>query len=96
MSAVEIVGLASWVCGVLTGAAATAALSWRWRKPVVAKECPGPAAHVSDDDEEFAVTAQFANHAAAMHQQLSDYADHLADGDRALRERLQRFEGRIS
>ena len=40
-----------------------------------------------------AVAADFAVHASAVRRQVSEYADALAGGDQALRERLQRFEG---
>lgn len=45
-------------------------------------------------EQDFAVlTEDFRRHAGAMRQQVSDYADSLANGDRVLRERLRRFEG---
>lgn len=39
------------------------------------------------------IAAEFATHTAAVWSQVRTFADALADGDVALRERLRRFEG---
>lgn len=43
----------------------------------------------ADDDP---LAAEFAQHARAVRQQVTRYADLLADGDAVLRARLRRFE----
>lgn len=42
------------------------------------------------------IAGEFETHTAAVRQQVSEYADALADGDVDLRERLRRIEAGVS
>lgn len=55
--------------------------------------CPDPEAHELTENDREAVAADFAAHASAVRRQVSEYAEVLAGGDIALRERLRRIEG---
>jgi hypothetical protein len=76
--------------GVVVGSVVTLAGVLTWVK---ARRCPDPEAHELTDDDREAMAADFALHTSAVRQQVSDYADLLADGDVQLRERLRYFEG---
>lgn len=74
---------------MVAGAGVTAALWWHSeRQKVLANEAP-----VLDAQDRQVLADQFGDHVAAVHRQVSVYADQLADGDPELRERLRRIEG---
>lgn len=54
--------------------------------------CPDRSAHELTDQDRDDLAVEFAVHTSAARQSVSDYADRLADGDPALRERLRQFE----
>ena len=83
--------------GMLVGAlvaTVVAVLVARTRLRTVA--CPDPERHRLTDAEETSVAAEFAAHSMRVHEQLSTYADFLAEGDPELRERLRVFETGLS
>lgn len=74
--------------GLGGGLAASALVAlWAWRRGWIRTD------HVSvSSEQEDAVADEFRRHAEAVATQVSGFADHLADGDLVLRERLRRFE----
>ena len=92
MSGAVLSGLLGAVLGVLAGGGLVAAMR-RGQEPrasVVDLELDEETLQEIDRE---AVAADFAVHASAVRRQVSEYADALAGGDVALRERLRRFEG---
>lgn len=93
MSSVVLSGLLGAVLGVLAGGGIIAVVMRR------GQELQASVIDLQMDEETLqeidreAVAADFAVHASAVRRQVSEYADVLAGGDVALRERLRRFEG---
>ena len=54
--------------------------------------CSDVDAHVLGEDDRAEIAEQFKEHARAVREQISGYADLLAGGDPQLRERLRLFE----
>lgn len=82
--------LAGGVLGAAVGSVVTLAIVVTWGRAWL---CQEQAAHELTDGDRDAVAAEFAAHATAVRQQVSDYANLLAGGDTLLRERLRAFEG---
>lgn len=92
MSGVVLSGVLGAVLGALAGGGLVAVVTWRHgqQAPVIDLELDEETLQEIDRK---AVTVDFAAHASAVRRQVSEYADVLAGGDIALRERLRRFEG---
>lgn len=73
---------------VLGGAAGAAAM----RQVLRHRLCPDVGAHELNDDDCAEITKHFRQHARAVREQVSSFADALAEGDQQLRERLRLFE----
>lgn len=73
------------VLGGVAGAAVT-------HQALRARLCPEVDAHELNDDDRAEITEHFRQHARAVREQVSSFADTLADGDQQLRERLRLFE----
>lgn len=73
---------------VLGGAAGAAAM----RQVLRHRLCPDVDAHELSDADRTEITEHFRQHARAVREQVSSFADTLADGDQQLRERLRLFE----
>lgn len=97
MSAVEVAACVSWTTGMAAGAGLVAVFWWRSRRTQAVRSSSasvleGDVAVLSAADRQ-AVATQFAQHVSGVRRQVRAYADELADGDTALRERLRRVEG---
>lgn len=57
-----------------------------------ARLCPEVDAHELGDADRAEITEHFRQHTRAVRDQVSSFADALADGDQQLRERLRLFE----
>lgn len=85
MSAGWLVWTVGPALGALVGSiAGSLLLAWCQRRQTTSRE-------LSDEDRG-AVEATFVAHAGAVAAQVAVFADELADGDPALRERLRRLE----
>ncbi len=75
--------------GLLVGGAVGATgMRWHLRERL----CPDRDAHELSEDDRSQIAEQFKEHARAAQEQVSTFADALADGDVQLRERLRLFE----
>lgn len=93
MSGVVLSGLLGAVLGVLAGGGLVAVVMRCGREPQASVIDLDMAEETLQEIDREAVAADFAVHASAVRRQVSEYADALAGGDVALRERLRRFEG---
>ena len=93
MSGVVLSGLFGAVLGVLAGGGIVAGVMRRGQEPRTSVIDLEMAEETLQEIDREAVAADFAVHASAVRRQVSEYADALAGGDVALRERLRRFEG---
>jgi len=80
--------LTGFLAGAPTAAAATLCIGWLVNRN--SKQQEG-SADLTDEDRA-AIADDFVVHTKAVTQQVSTYADLLADGDVLLRERLRQFE----
>lgn len=81
--------VAALLAGVLLGGAVGRV---RWRRRRGGAACPDPEAHELNDNDRDQLTEEFRTHAAAVHRQVSKFADALASDDPVLRARLRQFE----
>ncbi|MGL4338983.1 MAG: hypothetical protein ACRCYU_17970 [Nocardioides sp.] len=89
-----ISGLAGLTAGIAVGVryaakiSALAARGWGGVTRLIRRD---PEVVLTDADRD-ALTTEFATHAASVRDQVSHFADELADGDPLLRARLRHFE----
>lgn len=93
MSGVVLSGVLGAVLGALAGGGLVAVVACRRQEPQASVVDLEIGEETLQEIDREAVAADFAAHASAVRRQVSEYADVLAGGDIALRERLRRFEG---
>lgn len=81
----------AYLAGLLSGSALAA--GFMVLREIVNRRRASPTPELSDEDRG-EIAQAFEVHTTAVQQQVSNYADVLADGDPVLRERLRLFEKR--
>lgn len=93
MSGVVLPGVLGAVLGALAGGGLVAVVTCRRQEPQASVVDLESGEETLQEIDREAVAADFAATASAVRRQVSEYADVLAGGDIALRERLRRFVG---
>lgn len=79
--------------GFVAGALGAAGVWWVLARRLGRFGCPDPTLHELSEDDRTVVAQEFAAHASAVRQKVSEYGDLLAGDDPVLRARLRAFEG---